>query len=378
MTARGSTLSRSVGHPPGHSALATWYGLVRNTADPECGSIDKAIERLDFLWKTFACATPIERSLNSAVGMAVELKAKGVPLPGGDPYGAATDVAMAGLSMLGARDEYLSFPALLNSLCPDFAEIDWEDVAKSKTRMLAGAIEIHSGNFEAFDSHKTLEDMGLRPPREHEQSEPRRWRMRRPLSLEGVAASGTLPEVLRAQRIANSEFPTCTPGKTTCRDAYYWDGLYSQNPPVRPLLDADIKEEKPDEIWVVRINPQEMNREVTSIEDIHDRVNDLAGNVSLNAELDHILSINNWLKDHRDDHPSLAERRIVEVRTIKMRRESAWGLRSSTKLDRSRRQMEALYDEGRAVANEWLANWRERGRTLIAIPTMHDTRTVRD
>src|SRR5512132_704894 len=28
-------------------ALATWYGLVPNTADPECGTIDKAIRSVD-------------------------------------------------------------------------------------------------------------------------------------------------------------------------------------------------------------------------------------------------------------------------------------------------------------------------------------------
>ena len=30
-------------------ALATWYGLVPNTADRACGTIDKAIERLNYL-----------------------------------------------------------------------------------------------------------------------------------------------------------------------------------------------------------------------------------------------------------------------------------------------------------------------------------------
>jgi NTE family protein len=30
----------------------------------------------------------------------------------------------------------------------------------------------------------------------------------------------------------------------------YWDGLYSENPAIRELPDAD-----PDEIWVIQINP---------------------------------------------------------------------------------------------------------------------------
>ena len=62
-----------------------------------------------------------------------------------------------------------------------------------------------------------------------------------PLSLRAVAASGTLPAVREAEKIDNG---------------YYWDGLYSQNPPIREFLAGVKKEHVPDEIWVLRINPQ--------------------------------------------------------------------------------------------------------------------------
>ncbi len=350
-------------------ALAAWYGLVPNCADADCGTIDKAIERLDFLWHTFAAATPIEQSVNTLVAAMLEMKKKGVPLSASDPYSVSTNLALLSLSVLGARQQYLSFAALLDSLCPDFDHVDWHGVSAMKCRMLAGAIEIHSGNFEVFDSHKTLEQLRLRPvPEEKDQYQTTRWRMRRPLSLEGVAASGTLPDVLPAQRIPNTSFPTCNSDKQVQRDAFYWDGLYSQNPPVRSLLDDSIKEEKPDEIWVVRINPQETYREVMSLEDVKDRVNDLAGNVSLNAELDHILSVNRWLTKYGDRYPPLADRKIVTVRTIKMRRETAWGLPMSTKLDRSRPHLERLYKEGREVAQTWLRDWRIRGANFDSYP----------
>lgn len=239
-------------------------------------------------------------------------------------------------------------------------------------RAVAGSIEIYSGNFEAFDSFKTLEDMELRPsPDDKDQYRTTRWRMRRALSLAGVAASGTLPEYLKAQRIPNQVFPTCTPGRTVRRDGYYWDGLYSQNPPVRLLLDYVEKEEKPDEIWVIRINPQEIDFEqkITSLEDIKDRQNDLAGNLSLNQELDHIRSMNNWLvRFGDDDHPLLANRKIIEIRTIKMRRETAWRLKRTSKFHRSAKHFESLYREGREVAEEWLEGWRERGPEFDSYP----------
>jgi NTE family protein len=43
-------------------------------------------------------------------------------------------------------------------LCPFFEQVDRPRVAEIDLRLPAGAIEIYSGNFEVFDSHKTLEE----------------------------------------------------------------------------------------------------------------------------------------------------------------------------------------------------------------------------
>lgn len=352
-------------------ALATWYGLVPNTGDPECGKIDKAIERLNSLWTSFAATTPVELAHNRMAGTLLEWKAKGMPFPGSNPNALHGMLGLTALSLMGARPQYLEFPALLQTLCPDFATIDWQGVAKADVRILVGAIEVISGNFEVFDSDKTLEGLGLIPDGARiDQYDATRWRMRRALSLEGVAASGTLPEILPAQVIRDVRFPTCQPGQTVSRDAYYWDGLFSQNPPVRDLLDARTKEEKPDEIWVVRINPQEFSPSWidVSLEVIRDRENDLAGNLSLNQELDNITTINRWLQQHGDGHPPLSSRKIVNVRTIKMTRDTVWGMRHTSKFDRDPGHLTALRDEGREVAEKWLADWRAQGSQFVAYP----------
>jgi NTE family protein len=194
--------------------------------------------------------------------------------------------------------------------------------------------------------------------------------MRRPISLEGVAASGTLPELLPAQVIPDTVFPTCDPGKTVTRDAYYWDGLYSQNPPVRELLDAPTPEEKPDEIWVIRINPQEQYTYAGALglEEIKDRENALAGNLALNQELDHILAINQWIERYGCDHPPLADRKTVIVRTIKMSRATAWSLKYTSKFDRSPIHLNRLHDEGVAIARRWLADWRTLASKFACYP----------
>ncbi|MDG4601801.1 MAG: patatin-like phospholipase family protein [Defluviicoccus sp.] len=352
-------------------ALATWYGLAPNTADSACGTIDKAIERLNHLWTVFAATTPVETAHNAVVGTMLDLAEAGAPFPSSSPYGEFGDFAIAGLQMLGARPEYLGFPALLQSVCPHFAAVDWKKLSQKNFRALAGAIEVFSGNFEVFDTNKTLEEKGLlTAPPQFDQYGTTRWRMRRSFSLEGVAASGTLPEILPAQQIGETAFPTCTPGKTLTRTAHYWDGLYSQNPPIRQFLDCASKNDKPDEIWVVRINPQEIDWRVpfTGLEDIRDRENDLAGNLSLNQELDHILSVNASLQTHGDDHPFLKAHKIIDVRTIKMTRETAWGLRRTSKFDRNQTHLTKLWSEGQAVAEQWLSRWRSLGKNFESYP----------
>lgn len=75
------------------------------------------------------------------------------------------------------------------------------------------------------------------------------WRERRPLCMKGVAASGTLPELREAEQIG---------------DRCYWDGLYSLNPPIREFWEDVSKDYMPNEIWVIRINPQQTGREPRS------------------------------------------------------------------------------------------------------------------
>ena len=72
----------------------------------------------------------------------------------------------------------------------------------------------------------------------------------------------------------------------------YWDGLFSQNPPVRELLDTE-----PDEIWVIQINAKETAVEPRTILEIADRRNELSGNLSLYQELHFIERIDSLIED---------------------------------------------------------------------------------
>ncbi|HEY6532886.1 MAG TPA: patatin-like phospholipase family protein [Acidimicrobiales bacterium] len=352
-------------------ALAAWYGLVPNLKDPTCGTPEKAIDRLDALWTSFAARTAVEKAHDAFTAQVLKAAENGVPMLRTGPYAPWGDLGLKALSAMGARPEYLGFGGLLPSVCPDFDAVDWNGVAAADVRMVAGAVELVSGNFEIFDSDKTLHDLGLATTSTgDDQYNATRWRMRRPLSLEGVAASGTLPEVLRAQPIDDLAFPTGVPGELERRTGRYWDGLYSQNPPVRDLLDVSSPDRIPDEIWVVRINPQEQlePHDKMALDDIRDRENALAGNLSLNGELDHIETINKWLRAYGDEHPPLAGRKLVTVRTIKMGKETASRLSHTSKFHRDMAHLESLRDEGRAVTTDWLAGWMADGDAFPHYP----------
>jgi NTE family protein len=63
---------------------------------------------------------------------------------------------------------------------------------------------------------------------------------------------------------------------------YYWDGGYSGNPLIQPLIDNT---EDTDDILLIQINPKNIAEVPGKIEDIRDRVNELSFNSSLLLEL---------------------------------------------------------------------------------------------
>jgi predicted acylesterase/phospholipase RssA len=88
----------------------------------------------------------------------------------------------------------------------------------------------------------------------------------------------------------------------------YWDGLFSQNPPVRELTDAG-----PDEIWVIQINPKELETEPRTVLEIADRRNELSGNLSLYQELHYIEKIDQLLEEGARPQLAAGFRRENEV-----------------------------------------------------------------
>src|SRR5690349_1368953 len=132
------------------------------------------------------------------------------------------------------------------------------------------------------------------------------------LTYDDVIASAAVPPLFRAVE---------ADGKL------YWDGLFSTNPPVREFTDLP---EKPEEVWVVQINPQRRRDEPRAMSEIIDRRIELSGNLSLGQELYFVSKIN----ELRRAYPVLADRyQEIRIRVVELDIEN---LDYPSKLDRSR------------------------------------------
>lgn len=334
-------------------ALMVGYGLASKNGRQ--GSEQEAIEKINSFWDGFAATEPAEIMHNAFSGAVLSAQEQEVPvlrinMPifGINPAGFLDEAILHGLHQLGARKEYYDWDAMLAAACPEFNAIDWP---QAPVRVLLGASEIVQGVETVFDSMRPQQASkagdAIDPTVTHQ------WRARRPLTLQGAAASGTLPSIREAQRITVDH-----------RNFYYWDGLYSQNPPIREFLAGVPRERVPDEIWVVRINPQQRvdDQPPHATADIRDRENELMGNLSLNKELDFILVVNDWVEKYKwiprkDNCEEEKEYKPVTVRTIKMTKETASELRTSAKFDRSRGFIDKLRKEGEEVGKDWLTKW---------------------
>ncbi len=129
----------------------------------------------------------------------------------------------------------------------------------------------------------------------------------------------------------------------------YWDGLFSQNPPVRELADT-----APDEIWVIQINAPERETEPTTVVEIADRRNELAGNLSLHQELHFIEKIDQLLAEGVIAPGGRYKPIMVRVIELSRSRLSAW-LGPASKLNRDPAFIRELIEHGAERADEFLA-----------------------
>jgi NTE family protein len=270
-------------------ALLAWHNLLR-------GDAAGAVEDLDAFWRDNSATAPLEQVVNNWTVWASNLQ-NFVAMPAISPY----DNYFSGLGLE-------EFRRMLERRV-DFREVSVQPEG-SYPVLLVGAVDVLTGEFRAFNSRRDR------------------------ISAETILASAAIPTLFRSVGLHD--------GGT------YWDGLFSQNPPVRELSD-----EGPDEIWVIQINPKERTSEPRTVAEIADRRNELSGNLSLYQELGFIEKIDQMLEEGRLVRDGKYKQIVVRVIELSRPRFSRF-LGTASKLNRDPHFIRALMSHGEARAEEFL------------------------
>jgi NTE family protein len=270
-------------------ALLAWYALLDD--DPV-----RAGRLLEQFWADNPARGPVEMLVNNWIQWASAWQDLGVTPPSVSPYHSPASVMGADqfCQMLGRQ--------------VDFGRIEADSAGKYPV-LLIGAVDVLSGQFRTFNSRRDR------------------------ITAATVLASAAIPNLFRAVRL---------------EDGTYWDGLFSQNPPVRELLEAE-----PDELWVIQINPQQRDTEPTTLAEIADRRNELSGNLSLYQELAFIEKIDQLLEAGLLK-PAARYKQIV-VRVMELSRSSLPRAHAASKLNRDPLFIQNLISHGEQQAGEFLA-----------------------
>ncbi|GGN84594.1 MULTISPECIES: patatin-like phospholipase family protein [Haloarcula] len=269
------------------SATTAWFGYVDEGPD-------RAAELLDTLWADIAASTPVDWAINSAARWAVALDESGVPMPETSPYATpATDLAQRDLRRSIERVvDFERVPSLADGESP---------------RLLVSAVDVTTGEFSVFSGGDVTAD--------------------------ALLASAAVPSLFEAVEVDGRP---------------HWDGMFAQNPPVKNFLsDVEAAEEKPDEIWVLRVTAAGREDVPTSLAAIADRRSELSGNRSLRQELAFVERVNEWL-----DEGALDDDRYKRVVVEQLRLDEE--LSYSSRFDRSPTFIEDLFEAGRAEASALL------------------------
>jgi NTE family protein len=251
------------------------------------GDRSRAIDQLQRFWKDNTASSLLEAFLNYSIQMAIRFRSV-VAVPDLSPYAFPSWGQEQLRTMLERR--------------VDFAEARELADREGAPALVVGAVNVLTGGFTIFDG--------------------------RTIRVESILASAAVPDL----------FPAVSLGGQT-----YWDALFARNPPIRELTDYG-----PDEIWVIEVNRTAWDHVPMSRDDIHDRRNELAGNLSLEQEIRFIGKINELLeRGMLVDSPY----RPIAVHRIALER----NLDYASKFDRSETALRSLISHGRKRAKAFLA-----------------------
>ena len=230
-------------------AALLWYSFMKGERP--------VWKRMMNFWEENTAQGPVEHAINRFIVESVRLVNSGMmPTLQLSPSSPMMQ-HLTGVMTAGQRMGFSDFRGLLEKHI-DFAEIASWGPKPQKPVLMLGAANVTSGALAKFLS------------------------TREPIRVEHILASCAVPNIFPAVQIG---------------DDAYWDGLFSDNPPVEELVrprsvgEANI----PDEIWLIKINPTASRRVPVKPGEIVDRRNQLEGNISLFQQLGHLEFMNDLI-----------------------------------------------------------------------------------
>jgi NTE family protein len=270
-------------------ATLAWDGLVRSDRK-------LAIRKLQEFWDAMAATEPWDKVANQWLLGFMELRDVMV-MPEISPYQLPT----------WGEDRFRNM--LLQYF--DFDELRQLAQRPNVPILRISAVEVLSGHFELFSGEN--------------------------LCVESILASAAIPYLYRAVSVPDR--------------GVYWDGLFSQNPPIKDLVRHHI-----DELWLIQINSSTCLRVPTESHEIADRRNALAGNLSMEQELGFIEVINRAIAQGK-----ITDSSFRTIRTTRIALDRDLGYQS--KLDRRPELLDELRDYGKVKARRFL---RERDSRIAS------------
>jgi len=165
------------------------------------------------------------------------------------------------------------------------------------------------------------------------------------VSVKTVLASAAVPPLMPAIRIDKGVGHDPQFGE-------YWDAAFAHNPPIRHLVDRDYSM-RPDELWVIQIDP-ELDPDVpTAPCHVVARRFELSSNLSMAAELHWIRQINQWIA--QGVLPKEDDFKPIDVARIQMSKPLARRLDLASSVDRDPAFLRLLIADGDEQAKAFLA-----------------------
>ena len=308
------------------NAALAWYGMLQNQA----GDPTPVHTRIENFWNELKASAPMELWLDHlATQMVQAIGAGHFPKFENSPSSAMSAMMQQAMSQFIPRKNYLDFPALINS------HINFDAlhslVNKNSPTLLVGAANVLSGKIKIFNS------------------------LQEPIIPEMILASAAIPSIFPAVQIG---------------DDFYWDGLFSSNPPISPVLRKDYMgtHRFPDEVWVVIIDPMDYKKVPTSPNEILERRTQMTSNISLIQDLEKIAIFteaikNGGFRDEFLENMGFSHAKDVVLRFIKISDGVQGQLDYSSKLSRNPQLIDMLMADGKKQASAFVSSLSKPGLT---------------